>query len=153
MQHASLNSLFAAEPTRRSGPALVRPDSEPVEPDAARLKVLVVDDHRLIADTLAEILINTGFEARAAYDGWQALEIASRFHPDWLLSDVLMPQMNGMELAIAIRQAHPATAVLLFSGQAGVSEILEEGLQRGYTFELVAKPVHPLKLIERLREK
>lgn len=153
MLHAAINSLFAAESTRRSGPEPVRPDGDPVLPDAERLKVLIVDDHRLIADTLAEILINTGFEARAAYDGWQALAIADRFHPDWLLSDVLMPQMNGVELAIAIRQAHPATAVLLFSGQAGVSEILEEGLQRGYTFELIAKPVHPLKIVERLREK
>ena len=153
MPDATPNPIFAAEETRKPLIELVRPDGEPVRPELARLKVLVVDDHRLIADTLREILDNSGFDARAAYDGWQALDVANRFHPDWLLSDVLMPQMNGVELAIAMRQAHPAAGILLFSGQAGVSEILNEGLRRGYTFELIAKPVHPLKLIERLREK
>jgi len=88
----------------------------------------------------------------AAYDGWEALEIARRFHPDWLVSDVLMPRMNGVDLAIAFRTSYPATAILLFSGQAGISEILEDGKRRGYEFELIAKPVHPLRIIERLRE-
>lgn len=142
-----------AEQTRNPGLEIVRPDGDPTHPNTERRKVLIVDDHRLIADTLAEILENAGFDTRAAYDGWQALDIAGRFHPDWLLTDVLMPQMNGVELAVAMRQAHPATAILLFSGQAGVSEILNEGLRRGYTFELIAKPVHPMKLIERLRQK
>ncbi|MGB6130878.1 MAG: response regulator [Acidobacteriaceae bacterium] len=117
-----------------------------------RARVLVVDDQRLIADTVAEILTNAGFEAVAAYDGWQALEIASRFRPDCLLSDVLMPRMNGVELAITLRQKDPRLTILLFSGQAGISEILLEGQRRGYEFELIAKPIHPLKLIERLKQ-
>ena len=106
----------------------------------------------MIADTLAEILSNSGFEALAAHDGWEALEIVPRFLPDWVLSDVLMPKMNGVELAITIQQNYPRTALLLFSGQAGISEILDEGKERGYEFELIAKPVHPLKLIERLKQ-
>lgn len=87
----------------------------------------------------------------AAYDGWEALEKASRFQPDWLLSDVLMPRMTGVDLAIAFQRNYPRTEILLFSGQAGISEILEDGQRRGYQFELMAKPVHPLKLVERLR--
>lgn len=130
----------------------IRDENDPAEPQAGRSKILVVDDQKLIADTLAEILVNAGFDAVAAYDGWQALEVASRFHPDWLLSDVLMPRMNGVELAIAIRQKHPAATILLFSGQAGISEILQEGQQKGYAFELIPKPIHPLRLIERLKE-
>lgn len=114
--------------------------------------MLVVDDQRLIADTLAEILTNAGFDAVPAHDGWEALDVAARFRPDWVLSDVVMPRMNGVELAIAIRQNYPGTEVLLFSGQAGISDILDEGTQRGYAFELIAKPVHPLRLIERLRQ-
>ncbi|HEX4284054.1 MAG TPA: response regulator [Terracidiphilus sp.] len=117
-----------------------------------RRRVLVVDDQKLIADSLTEILHLAGFEAIAAYDGWHALEIAPRFHPQWLLSDVLMPRMNGVELAITIRQKYPEVAILLFSGQAGISEILQDGQGRGYEFELIAKPVHPLRLIERLKE-
>lgn len=114
-------------------------------------KVLIVDDQHLIADTLAEILGNAGFDAVAAYDGWDALDKASRFHPRWVLTDVLMPRMNGVELAITLRQKFPQSAILLFSGQAGISEILQEGRRQGYQFELIAKPIHPAKLIERLK--
>lgn len=124
------------------------------DPESAlsRTKVLVVDDQKLIADTIAEILSNAGFETMAAYDGWEALEAAGRFHPHWLLSDVLMPRMNGVELAITLRQTDPQLTILLFSGQAGISDILLEGQRRGYEFELLAKPIHPLKLIERLKQ-
>jgi CheY-like chemotaxis protein len=122
------------------------------EKEEARSKVLVVDDQRLIADTLAEILGNAGFDAVAAYDGFDALDKASRFRPQWVLTDVLMPRMNGVELAIAVRKNYPDSAILLFSGQAGISEILQEGHRQGYQFELIAKPIHPMRLIERLKE-
>ena len=125
---------------------------ESAETQAGKPRILVVDDHKLIADTLAEILCGVGFQALPAYDGMEALDLASRFHPNWLLADVLMPRMNGVELAIAIRQNFPATAILLFSGQAGISEILEEGQRKGYEFELIGKPIHPLRLVERLKQ-
>lgn len=117
-----------------------------------RSKVLVVDDQKLIVDTISEILEAAGFDVAAAYDGWQALEAAARFRPDHLLTDVLMPRMNGVELAIAIRQNHPSINILLFSGQAGISEILFDAEKRGFHFEVIPKPIHPSKLIQRLRE-
>ena len=122
------------------------------QPQRTLPKILVVDDERRIADTLAEILEMSGFHVATAYDGWEALEAAARFHPDYLLSDVLMPRMTGVDLAIAIRKTYPNTRILLFSGQAGISEILMDGYRRGFEFELIAKPIHPLKLIERLKE-
>jgi CheY-like chemotaxis protein len=122
------------------------------EPQRGRRKVLVVDDQRLIVDTIAEILEGAGFDVIPVYDPWEALEAAARFQPDHLLTDVLMPRMNGVELAIAVRKMYPAVKILLFSGQAGISEILLDGQRRGYEFELIAKPVHPLKLVERLKE-
>jgi len=63
----------------------------------------------------------------------------------------MMPGMNGVELAIAITRTHPKTKVLLFSGQAGISEILEESKAKGFEFPLLAKPVHPTKIIEGLK--
>ena len=145
------DSMYAAEKFFKGQLQSAWSAKDIVEPKRNRPRVLVVDDQKLIADTLAEILGNEGFEVVAAYDGREALEAATRFHPDWLLSDVLMPRMNGVELAIAIRKNYPETAILLFSGQAGISEILQEGQRRGYQFELIAKPIHPLKLIERLK--
>lgn len=118
-----------------------------------RPKVLVVDDEHRIVDTISEILEGAGFQVFSAYDGWTALEAAARFRPDYLLSDVLMPRMNGVELAIAIQKMHPAARILLFSGQAGISDILIEGQQQGLEFELIAKPLHPLKLIQILQER
>ena len=128
-------------------------ESDLAETLRSRPRVLIVDDHKLIADTLAEIFKGAGFDAVAAYDGWDALEIMFHLKPDWVISDVLMPRMNGVELAIAIRKNYPVAKILLLSGQAGVSEILQEGRRKGYEFELIGKPIHPLKLIERLKEK
>lgn len=148
---APLATILAGDEPNQDDSKFNAEISESAEQQPARRRILIVDDHRLIADTLVEILGDAGFEAAAAYDGWEALDLASRTEPDWLLSDVLMPRMNGVELAIAFRQAHPNATILLFSGQAGVSEILHEGRQRGYDFELIAKPIHPLKLIQRLK--
>jgi CheY-like chemotaxis protein len=116
-----------------------------------RPKVLVVDDQELIVDTITEILELYDFQAFAAYDGRSALELAEKILPDYLLTDVLMPEMNGMELAIAMRKLLPMTKILLFSGQAGISEVLLDGQQRGYEFDLVAKPIHPEKLVQILK--
>lgn len=126
-------------------------DSDDARDVEARLKVLVVDDERLLADTTADILRRAGFETRTAYDAMSALETTAAFLPDFLVTDVMMPNMNGVELAIAISMMFPATKILLFSGQAGVSDILEEGRTKGYEFPLLAKPIHPIKLIEGIK--
>jgi CheY-like chemotaxis protein len=125
--------------------------SEVVETQRNRPTVLLVDDEPLIVDTLTEVLEDAGFQVLPAYDGWTALEKVADCRPDYLLSDVLMPKMNGVELAIAIRQMYPSTRITLFSGQAGISDILLESQQRGFAFELIAKPIHPLKVVEHLK--
>lgn len=115
-----------------------------------RPRVLVVDDERLLADTTAAILRSAGFDVKTAYDGFGALEMTGSFRPDYLLSDIMMPAMNGVELAIAITKMYPGTKILLISGQAGIIDILEEHKAKGFEFPLLAKPVHPSKLVERL---
>lgn len=114
-------------------------------------RILVVDDERLLADTTAAILGRAGFIAKTAYDGFGALDVVAAFHPDYLLTDIMMPGMNGIELAIATTKMFPMTKVMLFSGQAGISDILEDSKSRGFEFPLLAKPVHPAKLVEGLR--
>jgi CheY-like chemotaxis protein len=128
-----------------------RETSDAVDTQRDRPTVLLVDDERFIADTLTEVLEDAGFCVLAAYDGWMALEKVAHCRPDHLLSDVLMPKMNGVELAIAIRKMYPSTRVTLFSGQAGISDILLDGQRKGFKFELLAKPLHPLKVIECLK--
>src|SRR5512147_3233694 len=114
-------------------------------------RVLVVDDERVIADTLAIILNQHGFEASAVYTGTAAVERARSTKPDLIISDVIMPDMNGIEAAINIRKFLPACKILLFSGQAATADLLESARAHGHEFEILAKPVHPQDLLSKLR--
>lgn len=114
--------------------------------------VLVVDDEKVIADTLVAILSQRGFVAMAAYSGKEALEIARVVPPNLLLTDVVMPGMNGVELAIAIKNTIPDCAVLLFSGQAATADRLRQAHAMGRNFTVLEKPVHPTELLARISE-
>ena len=75
-------------------------------------KVLVVDDERVIADTLAMILNQSGFQAKAVYSGEAALETASSYKPDMLIADVIMADLKkaraqGYEFEILAKPVHP----------------------------------------------
>lgn len=114
-------------------------------------KVLVVDDERVIADTLAIILNQHGYDAAAVYTGTAAVERARSVRPDLIISDVIMPDMNGIEAAINIRQFLPECKILLFSGQAATANLLESARAQGHEFEILAKPIHPQDLLAKLK--
>jgi len=115
-------------------------------------KVLVVDDERVIADTLAIILNQNGFTATAVYSGTGAIEKARSERTDLIISDVIMEDMNGIDAAINIRKFLPSCKILLFSGQAATADLLENARARGHQFEILAKPVHPQDLLAKLRD-
>ena len=143
--------LFSSSASNdRSDPPVTLGDKARKQGPAPR--VLVVDDEKVIADTIVQILNRDGFIAEAAYGGEEAIERARRHCPDLVLSDVLMPQIDGVEAAIAIRNNCPDTRIILFSGQAATVEILSRARERGHTFELLPKPIHPTQLIKHLRE-
>jgi DNA-binding response OmpR family regulator len=112
--------------------------------------IFVADDERCIADTLALILSNTGHKALAFYDAKSLLEQAKSCPPELVISDVVMPGMNGCELAVAIRTCYPECKILLLSGQADTMDLLEGVRLRGFDFELLAKPIHPTDLLARI---
>src|ERR1700733_16183180 len=114
-------------------------------------KVLVADDEQVIANTLAIILNQAGFDAKAVYSGEKAIESLDSFKPDMLISDVIMTGMTGIEAAIATRQKMPNCKILLFSGQAATADLLEKARAEGHEFEILAKPVHPTDLLAKLR--
>lgn len=122
-------------------------DNQPPSP-----RILVVDDEALIADTIVQILNRNGFIAEAAYSGEQAIQRAKLHCPELVLSDVMMPHVDGVEAAIQIRDACPDTRIVLFSGQAATVEILARARERGHEFELLPKPIHPTQLIKHLRQ-
>jgi CheY-like chemotaxis protein len=124
---------------------------ESMHEDRVKPKVLVVDDERVIADTLAMILNQSGFEARAVYSGEKAVEFAATFAPDMLITDVIMADLNGIDAAVMIRALLPSIKILLFSGQAATADLLEKARAKGYEFEILAKPVHPQDLLNKLK--
>jgi DNA-binding response OmpR family regulator len=112
--------------------------------------VLVVDDEKIIADTLVAILARSGYTALAAYDGESALERARTCPPQMLITDVCMPGMGGIELAVAIRSSFPACKILLFSGQMATVDLLVASRNAGYDFAAISKPIHPTELLARV---
>ena len=120
-------------------------------PSTPKLRVLVADDEQVIANTLAIILNQAGFEARAVFSGEKALEELDSFQPDMLISDVIMTGMTGIEVAIETRKKLPNCKVLLFSGQAATADLLERARAQGHEFDILAKPVHPTDLLAKLR--
>jgi CheY-like chemotaxis protein len=129
------------------------PEKAPRENGARNLnskRVLVVDDEQCIADTLAAILQNSGYQATAVYDAQSAMEACRVHAPELVISDVVMPGTGGVELAIFLRKTYPDCRILLFSGQAATADILERARRQGYKFDLLAKPVHPKDLLARI---
>lgn len=111
----------------------------------------VVDDETVIATTLAMILRKAGFEAHAFFSGEEAVDSFDKLQPDLLITDVVMPGMTGIEAAIITRNKLPTCKILLFSGQAATVDLMEAARAQGHEFDILAKPVHPTDLLQKLR--
>ena len=114
-------------------------------------RIIVVDDETRIANTLVEILKGEGFEAACASTGEAAIELAQTFKPDVVLSDVIIPGLNGIEAAIRIGELLPKCRIILFSGQAATLDLLKDARKRGHDFEILAKPIKPATLLAIIR--
>ena len=117
-----------------------------------RSEILVVDDEQLIADTLVMILSMSGYRAQAAYEGRSALEVARLNRPSLVITDVIMPGMTGIELALALEVLVPECKILLFSGQAATVDLLHQAREAGRDFTILSKPIHPADMIRRVSE-
>jgi len=110
--------------------------------------VLVVDDEKVIADTLSIILARHGFLVETAYNAESALERAHRVSPDLLLSDVMLgPGLDGMQLALELTKSHRDCKVILFSGHTSTHDLIERAHHLGRAFMCLSKPLHPADLL------
>ena len=114
--------------------------------------VLVVDDESVIADTLSMILSQSGYASIAVYDAESALEVARLTPPQLLITDVVMPGLNGIDLGVEVRALVPDCKVLLFSGQAGTVDLLGDPKYAVHNFVLLNKPVHPRELLAHISD-
>lgn len=83
-------------------------------------KILVVDDDAQVRFLVTTILGEAGYQIREARDGKEAIEILSRWTPDVLLTDIVMPRKEGIGLILEVRQSHPELCIIAMSGGAGV---------------------------------
>ena len=114
-----------------------------------RRRILVVDDNKDSADSLAMLLTLQGSEVRTAYDGLEAVEAAAAFQPDVILSDIGMPGLDGYQAAQRIREQHHGKRVVLIAMTGwGQEEDKRRSMEAGFDFHLV-KPVD-LAVLDRL---
>jgi len=99
--------------------------------------IFVVDDDPLIASTLAAILQKNGFSAKFFTCPHEALNAARLKAPDLVISDVAMPGVSGIDLAIQMRAQYPTCKILLFSGQAATMDLLVNARAQGHDFDLL----------------
>jgi len=119
--------------------------------DRMHERILVVDDEGGITETLSAILRLNGFEVEVATDGEDGYEKASALKPDLVISDISMPKLNGIEMAVKIASEMRGVRILLFSGQAMTLELVQQARERGYNFECLVKPFHPIDLINKVK--
>jgi len=114
------------------------------------LSVLVVDDDPVILRLLQVNFELEGISVATAVDGEEGLKMIQSDPPDLVISDIMMPKVNGLELLAALRSSPDTSAmpVILLSAKAQVADV-QRGLELGAD-DYVTKPFDPLELIERV---
>ena len=93
------------------------------------MRVMVVDDYAPMADHLARVLRDAEYEAVAVYSGEEALRFAEQFSPHALIADIMMPGMNGVELACAFGEKFPACRAVLMTAAQWLPELFIGGFR------------------------
>jgi CheY-like chemotaxis protein len=101
-----------------------------------------------ICVTLAAIFTSRAYEARVAYSAEQAVQVIAEWQPDLAILDVGLPNMNGIDLTIALKASYSTCPILLFSGQPNTIDLLEQAAESGHLFEVLAKPVLPNLMLD-----
>src|SRR5262249_25787182 len=117
---------------------------------APRGTVVLAEDEEAVRSLVAQVLADSGYHVLAAANAREALDICRRLSSvDLLLTDVVMPEVNGRELARQVTQLHPNTKVLFMSGYA--DRVIDDP-RPGMAPSFLEKPFHPAVLVERVRE-
>lgn len=119
---------------------------------AYRPTILVVDDEVIVAETLSKILHQHGYAVVTTFDGEDAIEAALLKPPELVISDIMLPGMNGVELGTTIRRIFPDCKVILSSGKSHGGELLQAALSEGNHFIFLQKPVPPDLLLAQVSQ-
>ena len=109
------------------------------------MKILIIEDEQLLADSIAEVLRRKGFEAEAVYDGETGAEYAELGVYDLLILDVMMPGLDGYTVARQVRARHLGTPILMLTARSGLEDRIT-GLNAGADYYLT-KPFDTRELL------
>jgi len=124
------------------------------EEPPVKIKILVVEDEFGLHEIFREIFRMEGYDVRIATNGVQGYELFKKFNPDLVFTDIIMPEMNGLELVGKIREINPRIKVIYMSGFFGIKQvrlrIQEEVEQYGYL--TLSKPFKLSTMLEMVKE-
>src|SRR5438552_12944526 len=109
-----------------------------------KARILIVDDEESTRELFAELLQRWGYEVDQTADGHGALKLAAGTHPDVIISDLVMPKLDGLALVRALREEQPDTPVIIITGK-GTIDAAVEAVREG-VFDFVEKPLDPARL-------
>jgi DNA-binding response OmpR family regulator len=116
--------------------------------ELATQKVLVVDDDTMVANTLALIFQQRGYEARSCYSANEGLLCAREFRPDLLLCDLVMPGRDGLDLVKDFSRELPDCRILVLTGfYAHLDDVLQHSRQLSRPMGILTKPCMPSDLL------
>ncbi|HEY0386619.1 MAG TPA: sigma 54-interacting transcriptional regulator, partial [Pyrinomonadaceae bacterium] len=108
-------------------------------------RVLIVDDERAVVESLRELIASWGYETAAEADGLAGLNRAEEFHPSAIVTDIMMPRLDGFGLLREMRARYPEVAVILLTGQGSV-EMAIRAIQEEGAYQYIEKPPDLQKL-------
>jgi CheY-like chemotaxis protein len=114
------------------------------------LRVLAVDDCEVVTSSLAILLDRWGYEVRTAPSGETALSVAQDFRPDVVISDLVMPRMDGFEVARQLRRDQTGKLTIICLSSIGTPACRRRTKEAGFDHHLV-KPADPAKLRQLLQ--
>ena len=109
------------------------------------MKILIIEDERLLADSIKAVLEKKGFQVEAVYDGETGVEYAELGMYDLLILDVMMPGMDGYQVARKVRSDRCSTPILMLTAKSGLEDRIE-GLNAGADYYLT-KPFDTRELL------
>ena len=109
------------------------------------MKILIIEDEKILADSIKSLLESKGFEAEAVYDGETGKDYAELGVYDLLILDVMMPKMNGFEVARTVRKNRCSTPILMLTAKSSLEDRIE-GLNAGADYYLT-KPFDSRELL------
>ena len=106
-----------------------------------KLRVLVVDDNDFIRLTLFEYLLHKGFKVGLAENGQKGLYMFDKIGYDFVITDYVMPQMDGLKMAKEIKKKHPDAVVIMMSGDQKIKlqtgDVVNHFLEKPFRFDVV----------------